>query len=507
MAIAKQDFNRGQVVNPLSTFGDDMQKFGINLRQQELDRLAAERQANADKRAQEQLDLQKQQYADQQAAKAAGSKYMADLGRVLESGVVSQADQAKLAALSQNQTISPEERARQIDAMLPKMSDAYQKDTAGQLKLLQGVQASPLLDTRDKVALLGSLANPLEKKLENDAVHVHRLAELDQAQKNALAVEALHNKNALARLDKEMELKLDATMYYDPAKNQYMYGKDLSKLPAEQRAAFKPLDVFKTDLEAAKLAMQQVNAVWNEDTRTFVPAQEGTPGSRLVNKDLVIPHGGSSTAGGSNKTLEGTNKEREALISMFTNIGTGTQTAARDKILAATQTMNAQGVPQHIQADIINKALIIAREHSFAPWRADIFNSEAFMDAVSNDVKSYYEAGTYKGVPGGVPTKKQLEMYQEELKKAATGNSGKSTTSSTAGKETLVPPEQEGTWKEATPQDAADLKALKDQLSYTSSPDKKSSLKRQIALLEIKLANGGSYDRVFAAPTDYWSVD
>ena len=506
MAISKLDFARGQVVNPLSTFGDNMQKFGINLQQQELDRLAAERQANADKRAQEQLDLQKQQYADQQAAKAAGSKYMADLGKVLESGVVSQADQAKLAAISQNQAISPEERARQIDAMLPKMSDAYQKDTAGQLKALQGVQASPMLDTRDKVALLGSLADPLEKRAERDATHGYRMAELDQAQKNALAVEALHNKNALARLDKEMELKLDATMFYDPQKNQYLYGKDVAKLPADQRSGFKPLDVFKTDLEAAKLAMQQVNAVWNEDTRAYMPVPDGTPGSRLVSKDLVIPHGGGSSAGGSSKTLEGTNKEREALIATFTNTGSGTQTSARDKILAATQTMNAQGIPQHIQADIINKALITAREHSYMPWRADIFNSEAFMDAVSADIKGYYESGIYKGVPGGIPTKKQLEMYQNELKKAAT-TGPKNDTTGTVSKDTIVPPKQEGTWKEATPQDASDLKALKDQLAYTSSPDKRSSLRRQIALLEIKLANGGSYDRVLAAPTNYETVD
>ena len=471
----------------------------------------------ANARAQEQLDLQKQQYADQQAAKAAGSKYMADLGSVLESGVVSQADQAKLAAISQNQAISPEERARQIDAMLPKMSDAYQKDTAGQLKLLQGVQASPLLDTRDKVALLGSLADPLEKRVERDATHGYRMAELDQAQKNALAVEAMHNKNALAvealhntnalaRLNKEMELKLDATMFYDPQKNQYLYGKDVAKLPDDQRSGFKPLDVFKTDLEAAKLAMQQVNAVWNEDTRTYMPVPEGTPGSRLVSKDLVMPHGGGSSANGSSKTLEGTNKEREALIATFTNIGTGTQTAARDKILAATQTMNAQGVPQQIQADIINKALITAGEHSYMPWRADIFNSDAFMDAVSTDVKGYYESGTYKGVPGGIPTKKQLEMYQNELNRVATtGN--KNSTTSTVNKDTIVPPKQEGTWKEATPQDAADLKTLKDQLAYTSSPDKKSSLQRQIALLEIKLANGGSYDRVLAAPTNHWLAD
>lgn len=81
MAIAKQDFNRGQVVNPLSTFGDDLQKFGINLRQQELDRLAAERQANADKRAQEQLDMQKQQYADQKEKEAAMQAFAANISK------------------------------------------------------------------------------------------------------------------------------------------------------------------------------------------------------------------------------------------------------------------------------------------------------------------------------------------------------------------------------------------------------------------------------------------
>lgn len=44
MAIAKLDFNRGQVVNPLSDFGDDLLKYGASLHQQEKDRLAAEKQ-------------------------------------------------------------------------------------------------------------------------------------------------------------------------------------------------------------------------------------------------------------------------------------------------------------------------------------------------------------------------------------------------------------------------------------------------------------------------------
>ena len=38
MAIAKLDFNRGQVVNPLSALGDDLTKSGQIFRQQELDR-------------------------------------------------------------------------------------------------------------------------------------------------------------------------------------------------------------------------------------------------------------------------------------------------------------------------------------------------------------------------------------------------------------------------------------------------------------------------------------
>ena len=71
------------------------------------------------------------------------------------------------------------------------------------------------------------------------------------------------------------------------------------------------------------------------------------------------------------------------------------------------------------------------------------------MDAVSADIKGYYESGTYKGVPGGIPTKKQLEMYRNELKKAATVGT-KTDTTSAVKKDVIAPPKQEGTWKEAT---------------------------------------------------------
>ena len=257
MAIAKQDFNRGQVVNPLSTFGDDLQKFGINLRQQELDRLAAERQANADRRAQEQLDLQKQQYADQQAAKAAGSKYMADLGRVMEAGVVSQADQSKLAALSQRQDISPEERAKQIDALLPKMADAYQKDTGAQLQLMRGVVAAPTMDARDKVVLYGSMADPLEKKLDRTEQFANQKTLQEMGDQKAIALAKLNHdyrlaeqeaetKAQLSRFDKLEKAKQDMTPMYNKTGTRVLY-KDLT--PEQLKSG----EWFDKDTQTARL--------------------------------------------------------------------------------------------------------------------------------------------------------------------------------------------------------------------------------------------------------------
>ena len=211
----------------------------------------------ANARAQEQLDLQKQQYADQQAAKAAGSKYMADLGRVLESGVVSQADQAKLAAISQNQAISPEERARQIDAMLPKMSDAYQKDTAGQLQLMRGVVAAPTMDARDKVALYGSMADPLEKKLDRTEQFANQKALQEISDQKAIALAKLNHDYRLAeqkaeteaqlnRFDRLEKAKQDMTPMYNKAGTRVLY-KDLT--PEQLKSG----EWFDKDTQTARL--------------------------------------------------------------------------------------------------------------------------------------------------------------------------------------------------------------------------------------------------------------
>lgn len=220
----------------------------------------------ADKRAQEQLDLQKQQYAEQQAAKAAGSKYMADLGRTMEAGVVSLADQGKLASLSQRQDISPEERAKQIDALLPKMGDAYQKDTGAQLQLMRGVIAAPTMDARDKVALYGAMADPLEKKMDRTEQFANQKTLQEMGDKKAVALAKLNHDYRLAeqkaetdaqvgRFEKLEKAKQDMTPMYDKAGTRVLY-KDLSK---EQLAsgAWSDKDTLAARLSAAKEAFDQ----------------------------------------------------------------------------------------------------------------------------------------------------------------------------------------------------------------------------------------------------------
>ena len=270
------NFSGGSVAAP--DIGSSIRAFS------DLNQQIAQQEQNkiANARAQEQLDLQKQQYADQQAAKAAGSKYMADLGRVLESGVVSQADQAKLAALSQNQTISPEERARQIDAMLPKMSDAYQKDTTGQLKLLQGVQASPLLDTRDKVALLGSLADPLEKRLDRDTKYGYDVKLQEAANAKALELERLRYDHDLKKIAAEKEAQKglwkdktefdrEHTWMYDPKTSEKKFYKDLT---ADERKTWIDNDTRKALLESSKAAAEIADKQAELKLKQDKPARE-----------------------------------------------------------------------------------------------------------------------------------------------------------------------------------------------------------------------------------------
>ena len=390
MAINKLSFPGGQVVNPLSAFGDDLQKFGSNLRQQELDRLAAERQANADRRAQEQLDMQKQQYVDQQAAKAAGSKYMADLGRTMEAGVVSQADQGKLAALSQRQDISPEERAKQIDALLPKMSDAYQKDTGAQLQLMRGVVAAPTMDARDKVALYGSMADPLEKKLSRSEDNANRLAEIKEQDRLAgIRQQAgfTHSENLAKTASEEAKTRSEMALQNQPytgKDNKTYTGLEVWKMTDEERKRIEPIHV-----DAKKALAEPKNektyGVVN-DNGIYRAPKEGEKPTEFVEASVfnkIIDNDEKSTGSTLAKTLSD--------FSSGGMLSTDHKAAATSAANEAGKLLNAANVPLSKANSIINAAVLAAKD------KEGTFNKEVFDLAIQQGMLS-------KGVAKGAVT-------------------------------------------------------------------------------------------------------
>lgn len=184
MAIAKLDFNRGQVVNPLSALGDDLTKSGQIFRQQELDRANLERQANADRRAQEMLNMEKQKYADQLASREAANKYYSQLTGALAPGNIGVQDQATLgtqiAGLGQqaqtayeqgNKAVGDQLVAQQqslIGGQLPGMQQAYQKSPQAKIDLLGTLIAPTNMDVRDRVGIFKDVTAPMDKAIDRE---------------------------------------------------------------------------------------------------------------------------------------------------------------------------------------------------------------------------------------------------------------------------------------------------------------------------------------------------
>lgn len=360
----------------------------------------------ANARAQEQLDLQKQQYADQQAAKAAGSKYMADLGRVLESGVVSQADQAKLAAISQNQAISPEERARQIDAMLPKMSDAYQKDTGAQLQLMRGVVAAPTMDARDKVALYGSMADPLEKKLSIAEENANRLAEIKEQDKLAgIRQQAgfTHSEN-LAKIANEKEEQRARLLM---SKETYINDKG-GLIPGNVYMDLKPEEQKEWANTSAKkdLLTPKADKTYGvvNDNGTYRVPKEGEKPTEFVEASVfnkIIDTDEKSATGSLAKTLSD--------FSSGGMFSTDHKTAATNAANEASKLLEAGKVPLSKANSIINSAVLAAKD------KEGTFNKDVFDLAIQQGMLS---KGVVKGDSGNKPIeRKDVPTPDESPKK------------------------------------------------------------------------------------------
>lgn len=218
MAIAKLDFNRGQVVNPLSALGDDLTKSGQIFRQQESDKANLERQANADRRAQEMLNMEKQKYADQLASREAANKYYSQLTGALAPGNIGVQDQATLgtqiAGLGQqaqtayeqgNKTAGDQLVAQQqslIGGQLPGMQQAYQKSPQAKIDLLGTLTAPTNMDVRDRVDIFKDVTAPMDKAIDRE--------QLIEGQK---ALEKMRSENDQKIWEKRFDIeqaKLDA---------------------------------------------------------------------------------------------------------------------------------------------------------------------------------------------------------------------------------------------------------------------------------------------------------
>ena len=194
MAIAKLDFNRGQVVNPLSALGDDLTKSGQIFRQQELDKANLERQANADRRAQEMLNMEKQKYADQLASREAANKYYSQLTGALAPGNIGVQDQATLgtqiaglgqqaqAAYEQGNKAAGDQLVAQqqsvLSGQLPGMQQAYQTSPQAKIDLLGSINAPSNIDVRDRLGILKDTTAPLDKQLADQAAYAAKIEEV-----------------------------------------------------------------------------------------------------------------------------------------------------------------------------------------------------------------------------------------------------------------------------------------------------------------------------------------
>lgn len=100
------------------------------------------------------------------AEKKAGNEYAKFLESALSGNVVGTQDQAKLAAIGMDQTLSPEARSAKMNALLPTMTKAYESSPAAQLQILRSTTAAENINPQTRVALLKEAEAPLEKTMD-----------------------------------------------------------------------------------------------------------------------------------------------------------------------------------------------------------------------------------------------------------------------------------------------------------------------------------------------------
>lgn len=143
------------------------------------------------KSKEDELALRNQQLSMQQAAenraneqfgilkdeKNAANQYAGLLRSATDGNVVGIQDQAKLAAISQDSSLTPEQRANVIGNVLPTMTKKYEVNPDSQLQVLRSMNAPSNINPATGIALLKEAEQPMEKMQALNASHAAKLQE------------------------------------------------------------------------------------------------------------------------------------------------------------------------------------------------------------------------------------------------------------------------------------------------------------------------------------------
>lgn len=383
----------------------------------------------ANQRANEQLGLEKQKYADVVDARVQGNAYANALRNAVAPGVIGQQDQAAVgqkiadlgtraqAAYASGDTRTGDrlvaEQQGFLGANVPRMADKFQTNGQGKIDVLRGVTSGPMVDAQTQAQLYGVIANPIQNDINQQQQHGFRIEEIGEEAK-------LRRQSDAARIAAETRALLDRTLFMDPKTNQYVYGEQLKGMPQEARGNFVPEQVVKNALEANKQKLDEQKsltwAVWDPQRQGYMQVPEGTPGAlRLAVSSLHSGggFGGGRSGGGDGKDISDANKLLENISSSMWSLGT--KKDAVERMNESRGTMNELGVPNKIQEHILATALEAGAKDSKFFGKSG-FDSDLFKQAVATQMNTYASGGFAGQGYGSVPNKEKLSAWLAKQK-------------------------------------------------------------------------------------------
>lgn len=312
-----------QGTNPLKALADYGQAYYD--KKDERARLLA-----ADAREQAKFDMQKQQYADAQAAKVAGAEYLNAIRQSTDKALTTQQDaefdDKILNAPDTGKPLTPQEVAA-FKAELSAAQEKTRKDPLAMMGIAQGVAVPANINAESASTMLGRVLDPYEKQYQINETHRLATDRDAAAHKKALEVAGLQHKNAMTQLEHQAQLTNDKTSYVrlDDKGNvaEVLLGRDLGKRTPEEQQKFMTVDAWNVweDNNIAKGKNNEkatVGLVLNEDG-DYDYAKPGDQGVRMFtvgDAEKLVKSSGKS--GGSSNGSGGKASKTDVLSTITT---------------------------------------------------------------------------------------------------------------------------------------------------------------------------------------------